>query len=63
MKQEMVAGVIRVGEQDSRIRVSLAITRQGASFGGRRISLLEDTGVRRTILNFGELGPLLRYSL
>ena len=32
-KQEMVAGVIREGEEDSRIRVSLQITRQGASFG------------------------------
>ena len=39
LKQEMVAGVIREGEQDSRIRVSLGITRQGASFGGGRISL------------------------
>ena len=54
MKQEMVAGVIREGEQDSRIRVSLGITRQGASFGGGKISLLADTGVRRTILNLGD---------
>ena len=30
-KHEMVAGVIREGEQDSRIRVSLGMTRQGDS--------------------------------
>ena len=63
LKQEMVAGVIRVGEQDSRIRVSLAITRQGASFGGRRISLLADTGVRRTVPNFGDWEQLGRGEL
>ena len=54
LKQEMVAGVIREGERDSKIRVSLGITRQGASFGRGRISLLADTGVRRTILNLGD---------
>ena len=63
LKQEMVAGVIREGEQDSRIRVSLGITRQGASFGGGRISLLADTGVRRTILNLGDWEQLGRGEL
>ena len=62
-KQEMVAGVIREGEQDSRIRVSLGIARQGGSFGGRRISLLADTGVRRTILNLGDWEQLGRGEL
>ena len=41
-KHEMVAGVIREGEQDSRIRFSLWMTRQGASFVRTRISLLEN---------------------
>ena len=62
-KQEMVAGVIREGEQDSKIRVSLGITRQGASFGGVKISLLADTGVRRTILNLGDWEQLGRGEL
>ena len=62
-KQEMVAGVIREGEQDSRIRVSLEMTRQDASAGGVRISLLADTGVRRTILNLGDWEQLGRGEL
>ena len=59
----MVAGVIREGERDSRNRVSLGITRQGASFGEGRISLLADTGVRRTILNLWDLEQLGRGEL
>lgn len=53
-KQDMVAGVIREGERDSRIRVSLGMTRQAASFWAMKISFLADTGVRRTIMNLGD---------
>ena len=62
-KQEMVAGVIREGDRDSRIRVSLGIAKQGASFGAVRVSLLADTGVRRTILNLGDWEQLGRGEL
>ena len=41
-KHEMVAEVIREGEQDSRMRFSLGMTRQGASFVRMRISLPEN---------------------
>ena len=34
LKEEVVAGVTRVGEADSRIRVSLGVTKQGHSFRG-----------------------------
>ena len=61
--QEMVAGVIREGEKDSRIRVSLGMTRQGDSSEGVRISLLADTGVRKTILNLGDWEQLGRGEL
>ena len=42
------------GELDSRIRVSLGVTKQGDSFRGVNIEVLADTGVRRTILNLGD---------
>ena len=44
-KHEMVAGVIREGEQDSRIRFSLGMTRQG------EVSLERGSVCGRTILN------------
>ena len=55
--------VIRKGGQESRIRIPLGMTRQGASFGGVRISLFADTGVRRTILNLGDWEQLGRGEL
>ena len=58
VEEETVAGVTRVGEQDSRIRVSLGMTRQGDSFGGVNIGVLADTGVRRTILNLEDWDKL-----
>ena len=54
LKEETVAGVTKVGEPDSRIRVSLGVTKQGESFRGVKIEVLADTGVRRTILNLGD---------
>ena len=51
---ETVAGVTREGDKDSRIRVSLGVTKQGESFKKAKIELLADTGVRRTILNLGD---------
>ena len=49
-----MAGVIKVGEPDTRIRVSLGVAKQGDSFRGVKIEVLADTGVRRTILNIGD---------
>ena len=49
-----MAGVTREGDKDSRIRVSLGVTKQGESFKKAKIELLADTGVRRTILNLGD---------
>ena len=56
VEEETVAGVIR---EDSRIRVSLGVTEQEHSQGGK-ISVLADTGVRRTILNLGGSGKAPR---
>merc|ERR1712015_409140 len=53
LKEETVAGITKAGEPDSRIRVSLGVTKQGDSFRGVKIEVLADTGVRRTILNLG----------
>ena len=39
------------------------MTRQGASFGGTKIRLLVDTGVRRTNRNFGDWEQLGRGEL
>ena len=49
-----MAGVTKVGEPDTRIRVSLGVAKQGDSFRGVKIEVLADTGVRRTILNIGD---------
>ena len=54
LKEETVAGVTKEGEPDSRIRVSIEVTKQGDSFRGVTIEVLADTGVRRTILNLGD---------
>ena len=54
VEEELVAGVIKEGDKDSGIRVSLGMTRQGDSSRGVRIDVLADTGVRRTILNLGD---------
>ena len=54
LKEETVAGVTKVGEPDTRIRVSLGVAKQGDSFRGVKIEVLADTGVRRTILNIGD---------
>ena len=39
------------------------MSRQGASFGGTKIRLLADTGVRRTNRNFGDWEQLRRGEL
>ena len=52
VEEEAVAGVAKVGELDSRIRVSLRGTKQDdSSFSGVNIEVLAETGLRRTILN------------
>ena len=52
LKEETVVVVTKVGEPDSRTRVSLGVTKH--SFRGVKIEVLADTGVRRTILNLGD---------
>ena len=54
LNEESVAGVTNDGELDTRIRVSLGVTKQGDSFRGAKIEVLADTRVRRTILNLGD---------
>ena len=54
LEEETVAGVTKVGEPDTRIRLSLGVAKQGDSFRGVKIEVLADTGVRRTILNIGD---------
>ena len=54
VEEELVAGVIKEGDKDSGIRVSLGMTWQEDSSRGVRIDVLADTGVRRTILNLGD---------
>ena len=49
-----MAGVTREGEQDSRDRVSLGVTKQRGSLREVKIKLLADKGVRRKILNLGD---------
>ena len=49
-----MAKVIKEGGGDSRIRVALGMTRKGNSSRGVEVSLLANTGVRRTILNLGD---------
>ena len=49
VEEELVAGVIKEGDKDSGIRVSLGMTRQGDSSRGVRIDVLADTGVRTSL--------------